>query len=241
MKKPLVRALQGVGLSLGAPLGWMALQWLGGHHHSAELPQRPGVYVYMFVGSALAFIGFGWYSGTQEERHRETSLHDALTGLYNSRYFWGRLEDECSFAQRHGRPLALLIGDLDFFKRVNDTWGHQAGDHVLASVAAALMRGRRRGDTIARVGGEEFAVILPETGPVEAAQVAERLRAAVAAQRFSFERPEVRDFVVTMSFGVAAAAPERKLSAAQMFERADRAMYRAKQGGRDRVMAAEET
>jgi diguanylate cyclase (GGDEF)-like protein len=239
MKKPLLRALQGVGLSTGAPLGWLALQWLGGHDLAAELG-RPGVYVYMFLGSALVFIGFGWYSGTQEERYRETSLHDALTGLYNSRYFWGRLEDECSFAQRHGRSLALMIGDLDFFKRVNDTWGHKSGDRVLASVAAALMRGRRRGDTIARVGGEEFAVILPETALAEALQVAERLRAGVAAQRYSFERPEVHDFAVTISFGVAAAPAERKLTAAQLFERADRAMYRAKQGGRDRVIAAED-
>jgi len=239
MKKPVIRALQGIALSAGAPLGWLALQWLGGHDLGDELSRRPGVYVYMFLGSALAFVGFGWYAGAREEHYRETSLHDALTGLYNSRYFWGRLEDECSFAQRHGRPLALLIGDLDFFKRVNDTWGHQAGDRVLASVAAALMQARRRGDTVARVGGEEFAVILPETTLAEAVPVAERLRAAVAALRFSFERPPVHDFSITASFGAATSLPERPLEAADLFQRADAAMYRAKQGGRDRVVTAE--
>lgn len=239
MKKPLTRALQGVALSAGAPLGWLALQWLGGHDLGVEIAERPGVYVYLFLGSALAFIAFGWYSGAQEEHYRETSLHDALTGLYNSRYFWGRLEDECAFAQRHKRPLSLLIGDLDFFKRVNDTWGHQAGDRVLAAVAAAMMQARRRGDTVARVGGEEFAVILPETSLVEATHVAERLRAAVAALRFSFENPPVHEFVVTMSFGAAVMAPELPVTPADLFARTDAAMYRAKQGGRDRVVAAE--
>ncbi len=233
----MTRALQGVALSAGAPLGWLALQWLGGHDLGAELA-RPGVYVYMFVGSALAFVGFGWYAGAQEERYRETSLHDALTGLYNSRYFWGRLEDESGFAQRHGRPLALLIADLDFFKRVNDTWGHKAGDHVLASAAAAMLQARRRGDTLARVGGEEFAVILPETTLGEAEQVAQRLRAAVATLRFAFERPPVRDFAITLSIGAAESLPERPLTPVDLFERADAAMYRAKQGGRDRVVTA---
>jgi len=239
MKKPMTRALQGASLAAVAPLGWMALQWLGGHDLGTELSQRPGAYVYMFFVSALAFTGFGWYAGAREEYHRENSLHDALTGLYNSRYFWGRLEDECSFAQRHGRPLALLIGDLDFFKRVNDTWGHQAGDRVLASVAAALMQARRRGDTVARVGGEEFAIILPETALAEARPVAERLRMAVAALRFSFERPEVHDFSIAISFGVAVSLPEAPLPAAELFRRADAAMYRAKQGGRDRALADE--
>lgn len=239
MKKPMTRALQGIALSTGAPLGWLALQWLGGHDLGAELSQRPGVYAYMFLGSALAFVGFGWYAGAREEHYRETSLHDGLTGLYNSRYFWGRLEDECSFAQRHGRSLALLIGDLDFFKRVNDTWGHQAGDRVLAAVAAALMQSRRRGDTVARVGGEEFAVLLPETALAEVGPVAERLRAAVAALRFSFPEPPVHDFSITASFGAAVSTPEAPLAPGDLFQRADAAMYRAKQGGRDRVMKDE--
>jgi len=238
MKKSAVRRLQGLALAAGGPLGWLALQALGGADARHELLERPGVYLYMLFGTALAFAGFGWYAGASEESYREKSLHDALTGLYNSRYFWARLEDESAFASRHGRPLALLVGDLDLFKRVNDTRGHAAGDRVLATVAGALMGGRRRGDTVARVGGEEFAVILPETGLDEAVQVAERLRAAVAALRFEYGGPRVKDLTTTMSFGAAVSLPERPLTAGGLFERADAAMYRAKLAGRNRVVAA---
>ena len=239
MNKPLVRTLQGLALAAGGPLGWLALQALGGADVRQELLEHPGVYLYMLFGTALAFAGFGWYVGTQEQRYRERSLHDALTGLYNSRYFWTRLDDECAFGLRHGRPVALLIGDLDFFKNVNDNWGHASGDRVLAAVASALMQVRRRGDTVARVGGEEFAVILPETDLPEALQAGERLREAVAALRFEFGRPSSRHLAVTLSVGAAVSTSERPLSAGSLYERADAAMYRAKQAGRNRVAASE--
>src|SRR5258707_343548 len=135
MKRPVVRALQGLALSVGSPLGWLALQWYEGSHPLIELLWHPGIYVYMLVCTALAFAGFGWYLGWQEELFRDNSLHDALTGLYNPRYFWLRLGDEQAFAARHRRPLSLLIGDLDLFKRVNDTHGHAVGNRVLVAVA----------------------------------------------------------------------------------------------------------
>jgi diguanylate cyclase (GGDEF)-like protein len=238
--KPLLRMLQGLALSAGGPAGWLLLQALGGADPALELAERPGVYLYMLFGTALAFGAFGWYVGTQEQRYRERSLHDALTGLYNSRYFWERLEDECAFALRHDRPLALLIGDLDLFKNVNDNWGHAAGDRVLAAVAAALMQARRRGDTVARVGGEEFAVILPETALAEALAAAERLREAVGALRFEFGRPSARHVAITLSVGAAVSTTAQPLTAGSLYERADAAMYRAKQAGRDRVTAAGE-
>lgn len=236
MNKALIRILQGLALSAGAPLGWLTLQALAGADPRAELLAHPGLYAYMLLGTALAFGGFGWYSGTAEQRYRECSLHDALTGLYNSRYFWARLEDERAFALRHDRPLALLIGDLDRFKDVNDRWGHAAGDRVLATVAAALMRVRRRGDTVARVGGEEFALILPETDRPEALRVAERLRETVGALRVESGRPGVAHIAVTLSVGAAVSTPAQPLAAGALYERADAAMYRAKQGGRNRVM-----
>ena len=236
MRKPLVRALQGVALSAGSPLGWLIVRVLHGVDPWLELLSNAGVYVYMLLGTALAFAGFGGYVGVQEALRLEESLHDALTGLYNTRYFWRHLREELAFAARHQRPLALLIGDIDRFKRVNDTWGHAEGDRVLAAVAAALMERRRRGDTLARVGGEEFAVILPETDLAEAQQVAERLREGVAALRLG---PQARTPAVTMSFGAVASAPERPLAAGTLYELADAAMYEAKEQGRDRVVARE--
>jgi len=234
MNRPHVRALQGVVLSLGSPLGWLALRWLDGANLWLELAWRPGIYLYLLIGTALAFGCFGWYVGRQEERHRENSLHDALTNLYNTRYFWERLADDCALAERHARPLALLIGDIDWFKRVNDTHGHIVGDEVLAAVAGALMQLRRRGDTVARVGGEEFAVILPETDLVEAVRVAGRLREAVAALRFEPGAGQA-PFAVTVSFGAVAVAPGETCAAGALYDRADTAMYRAKRAGRNCV------
>lgn len=236
MRRPLVRALQGLALSAASPLGWLALRVLGGVDPALELTWNAGVYLYMLGGTALAFAGFGWYVGRQEELRLEESLHDDLTGLYNTRYFWQRLKEEQAFAVRHQRPLALLIGDIDLFKRVNDTWGHAVGDRVLAAVAGAMLECRRRGDTLARVGGEEFAVILPETDLAEARRVAERLREGVAALRFE---PPGRMLAVTLSFGAAVSMPAHPLAAGTLYEVADAAMYEAKQQGRDRVVARE--
>jgi hypothetical protein len=91
MKKPLVRALQGAGLSFGSPAGWLVLQGAAGGDPWLDLLRNPGVYAYMLAGTAVAFAGFGWFVGRQEEHYRERALHDALTGLYNRRYFWRRL------------------------------------------------------------------------------------------------------------------------------------------------------
>lgn len=239
MKRAWTRALQGVLLSALSPLGWLALQWLDGANVVLQLLWHPGVYVYMLVGTALAFGGFGWYVGGQEAQYRENALHDALTGLYNSRYFWRRFGDEQAFASRHRRPLSLLIGDIDFFKRVNDTHGHAAGNQVLVAIAQAFMGARRRGDTIARIGGEEFAVILPETDLAEAVRVAERLRQAVAALRFDFAQAGRgrEPFGVTLSFGAVEAPPGAAGGPGDLFQRADRALYLAKQAGRNRVVA----
>lgn len=235
MRRPHVRALQGLALSLCSPAGWLLLRWLDGANLWLEIVWQPGIYLYLLCGTAVAFTAFGWYVGRQEDRHRENSLHDGLTGIYNRRYFWQRLGDEQAFAVRHRRPLALLIGDIDWFKGVNDRWGHAAGDRVLVAVADALMRLRRRGDTIARIGGEEFGVILPETDLGEAVQVAERLREAVAALRFDAGFRDVEPYGVTMSFGAVAQPAGQPETIHALYERADLAMYAAKRAGRDRV------
>ena len=237
MKLSLRRALQGAVLALGSPLGWLALRLAGGADAGPELTAHAGVYLYMLVGTVAAFAAFGAYVGLQEEREHETALHDALTGLYNARYFHRRLVEEQAFAVRHGRPLSLIIADLDLFKLVNDRYGHATGDRVLEAVGGAFMKIRRRGDTVARIGGEEFAVLLPETDLAEAMHAAERLRVAVAALSFSVDAAS-RHFSITMSFGVATMAGAGEIPAERLFEQADAAMYRAKQAGRNAVVAA---
>ncbi|MCC6897490.1 MAG: diguanylate cyclase [Polyangiaceae bacterium] len=162
------------------------------------------------------------------------SCTDPLTDLFNRRHFNNVIDVEVARLVRYGIPLALILADIDHFKRVNDEHGHQVGDEVLRSVATTLMRSVRKADVVARYGGEEIAIVLTNTGTAGAFVLAERLRAAV-------ERSEVRsgDRAVrcTASFGVAAAdGPGDVASAASLVGRADAALYAAKHAGRNRVV-----
>lgn len=173
---------------------------------------------------------------------------DALTRVANRRSFDERLEGERARHQRYGHPLALLLFDVDHFKRVNDTCGHQAGDGVLREMAALLVESLRTTDFPARYGGEEFAVILPHTSREQAALLAERIREQVAARTFLAGQVlplhgagtcggAVPDGLkLTVSAGVSALAPG--LSSSDLVALADQALYLAKDGGRNRVMVA---
>jgi len=166
------------------------------------------------------------------ERLRETARTDTLTAMPNRRAFDERLGLEIDRAERTGEPLALLLGDIDRFKTLNDRFGHVAGDAALASIGRVLMSECRAIDIPARIGGEEFAVLLPGTGRDDARVVADRLRAAVARIHDGDDRP------VTISFGVAE-HPGSGHSAPALMEAADRALYAAKAAGRDRVVLDE--
>jgi diguanylate cyclase (GGDEF)-like protein len=151
---------------------------------------------------------------------------DTKTGLHNSRHFEAALEEELAHSHRMRRPLAVLFADLDHFKRINDEYGHAAGDHVLRAVASILTEVLRKGDTIARFGGEEFVALLPGADPEEATYLAERLRATVEATEFDVGGGvSVR---CTISVGVAF-APQNGTEVAELLRQADMAMYRAKQ------------
>jgi diguanylate cyclase (GGDEF)-like protein len=160
----------------------------------------------------------------------ESALRDGLTNTFNRRYFLDRLHGELRFAVRHGKPLALLFVDIDHFKKVNDTYGHQAGDQVLAAVARVMMTTIRAEDVLARFGGEEFAVICREIELGGAESLAKRLVAAIAERPFEFCGQQIP---VTVSVG---AAVDYGRSAAQaLIAAADAAMYEAKRAGRNRV------
>ena len=168
-----------------------------------------------------------------EQIYRVTTT-DGLTQVNNRRSFDAALEREISRAKRYGRVLSLIVFDIDHFKRVNDALGHVAGDAVLRQVAGVVSANVRREDTVARTGGEEFAVLAPEVPIANAMNVAEKLRALIQVTPCRFED---QDIPVTASFGVAAFSSGSEMSASQLYSLADERLYAAKHGGRNRVIA----
>ncbi len=162
---------------------------------------------------------------------RQLADVDALTGVHNRRYFHETLERECARAHRYERGIALVILDIDDFKATNDRLGHLAGDAVLAAVAERLRGAVRQSDIACRVGGDEFAVILPEAGARDAEQLYRRIQFAVGS---GASGPAER---VRLSAGIAELRPED--DAVSVFQRADEALYRAKEGGKGQVQQAE--
>ena len=166
----------------------------------------------------------------------ESSTRDALTGAYNRRHFEDRLRAEIAFAVRHATDCALILMDLDHFKRVNDTYGHPAGDEILRHLGGIATRALRTEDVFARFGGEEFAVILRGASTRGAGRLAERLREALALHHAVYEGQEIP---VTLSAGCAALSCCTTPSPDEVVAIADRRLYAAKQAGRNRVVASD--
>ncbi|HEX2202480.1 MAG TPA: sensor domain-containing diguanylate cyclase [Longimicrobium sp.] len=173
-------------------------------------------------------------SARQYEALDQRAHTDALTGLPNRATFEERLASVANVFDRYARPFSLLVLDIDFFKKFNDTWGHEAGDRVLQHVGSLLRLTVRDVDLPARLGGEEFVVLLPETSLRAATDAAERVRRAIEARPLIWNG---RPLAVTVSIGVAG-CPECTPTAADVMRLADEALYRAKGGGRNRVAAA---
>lgn len=165
-----------------------------------------------------------------EEIYRLMTM-DALTQTHNRRYFNEALEREFNRSLRYRRALSLLLFDIDFFKKINDTYGHVAGDSVLRQLALIIKPRLRQQDVLARVGGEEFAVLLPEVELAGARVAAEKIRRLAEMARFQVD---TREFGCTVSLGVTTFDP-RITSPAMMYELADKNLYRAKEGGRNRA------
>lgn len=169
----------------------------------------------------------------RERQLKEQAMTDQLTGLPNRRYLWDALAAELLRARRRGGALAVLLFDIDHFKQFNDRWGHEAGDHVLRNVSHAVRKVVRGSDLVARHGGEEFVIVLPDAGPDVALARAEALRAEIALLRLNYGGQELG--AVTVSIGVVC-SPAAAETAEDLVRAADRAMYEAKQGGRNRVV-----
>ena len=165
-------------------------------------------------------------------RLEELATTDPLTRALNRRALADRLAIEMDRSRRYASELAILLIDIDFFKRVNDTAGHLAGDQVLRQVAGCIQSAVRTVDIVARYGGEEFVVILPETSPVGARTFADRLRMGIETHEFAAGSEKIR---LTVSIGISTFPAVDVDSADDLFSRADAAMYRAKQDGRNQV------
>jgi two-component system cell cycle response regulator len=164
----------------------------------------------------------------------EMAITDALTGLHNRRYMETHLGALTEQAAQRGKPLAVLILDIDFFKSINDGHGHDAGDDVLREFAVRIRKSIRNIDLACRYGGEEFVIVMPETDLAVAGMVAERIRRRIAGEPFSIEQG-AKSLDVTLSIGIAALGASGD-NAAAMLKRADQALYRAKRDGRNRVV-----
>ncbi|MFT4766417.1 MAG: diguanylate cyclase [Oleispira sp.] len=164
------------------------------------------------------------------EEQRKKAMYDALTGLPNRDAYQQRLEQEVQRVKRYGGKLSLMVCDVDLFKRINDAYGHLAGDKVLKIIAKSLQRNLRSTDFIARFGGEEFVALMPETSTNEAKKVAEKMRRKIEESPFNFKKEPVQ---ITVSFGISEFAEGE--TADEVFSRADKALYEAKNKGRNRI------
>lgn len=232
---PILRAIYGFVLSLGAPLGWVLVQKMAGRDPFSETYFDPLLYIYMIVATAVVFSFLGYAIGRREHMITDLALTDSLTALYNKRYYKNRLEQEFQQYLRTGASMAIIQLDLDFFKKVNDRYGHQAGDEVLKKVASLILANCRKHDTAARVGGEEMSIIVCGGAHSEAEILAERIRSTIEKSECFWQGQRIS---MTASFGIAFAASETE-TPWQVYQNADQALYKAKRQGRNQVCVYE--
>jgi diguanylate cyclase (GGDEF)-like protein len=241
MRRQFVFAAAGGVLSAGAPLGLLAVKLARrkcGRSFSMsavleEIRRNGPDYLYVGTSTALAVGVFGYALGRHADRLAELSETDPLTGLFNARRLFESLEAELAGARRYRKPLALLLVDLDGLKAINDRYGHHTGDRAIRRLADVIRSELRETDIGARWGGDEFAVLAPNTSPAAAVALAERIRALI---------PEASaPWMLSASLGVATVDPADEgevTDSATLMRAADAALYAAKRRGRNMVVSA---
>lgn len=226
----------GLAASAGIVLGLLVLRtaFASGYSLAAEFLSNRLTYVYVFVATAVVFMVLGYILGRQADELRRLSTTDALSGLSNRRAFHARLREEWRRSRRYRSPLSLLLIDVDGLKDVNDAQGHAAGDRVLRSVAGAIKHTLRETDFGARWGGDEFAIIAPNTARTAAHRLGQRLLLHMK------KRTHAGEDSPTASVGLAIFDPTQQASESieSLMRAADQALYQAKAGGRNRVRVA---
>jgi diguanylate cyclase (GGDEF)-like protein len=187
-----------------------------------------------FGAAILKFLSGSNIEASYHEEIYKMTILDGLTGVHNKRYFLEFLEREVARAVRHMTQLGLVMFDVDFFKRVNDTYGHLAGDAVLKEICRRLRPRVRKEDLLARYGGEEFACVLPDTSPQGVITFAEQVRQIVEREPIQHE---ANGLWVTISLGCAFVLPGMNISPTELVAKSDEKLYEAKRGGRNRVCA----
>jgi diguanylate cyclase (GGDEF)-like protein len=188
----------------------------------------------------LTVLKFNYVDEIEEtfnEQLYNAANKDYLTQVYNKKYFIDRLKMEFSYSKRHDTPLSIMMFDIDFFKKINDTYGHLAGDGILKQFAAILSHTKRQEDLFARYGGEEFILLLRGSKMSTATRIAEKIRTKVESTPFYAEKDEL---AITVSVGVATFINSNYADYATLIKAADRQLYAAKEAGRNRVMSSQE-
>lgn len=205
----------------------------------------PGAPLYVVLTNRIMSATMTWIVAFIAMRYLKTgdnlraslekqAMRDPLTELYNRRYVFGFIESELNRYRRYGDRFSLILIDADYFKRINDEFGHPAGDAALCHIAASCMQSIREADVVGRFGGEEFIIVLPRTNSTQAAVVAERIRESMHESAFQWQG---RDMGITLSLGVTEVGPATA-SFDELLKAADRALYAAKRAGRDQVAIA---
>jgi diguanylate cyclase (GGDEF)-like protein len=236
----IVYAALGAALSIGAPVGLLLVRFAVGEGDSVswmprEIAAEHLTYTYVAASTLIVFALFGWLLGCQADQLIELSTTDGLTGLLNIRGFHQRLQQELARARRSRQPLSLVIVDLDGLKRINDRHGHEVGDRALRAVAQTMRDTLRLSDIAARVGGDEFTLLAPNTSEAAAVTLAERIRLRTVEAE-----SQLALLAASISLGVVTFDPAQNNSAdaAALMRAADEALYEAKRGGGNRVSAA---
>jgi diguanylate cyclase (GGDEF)-like protein len=186
----------------------------------------------IIIAFALSFLAKYLRKSKDFEHQYKLATIDGLTELYNHRFFQDALRNQIEVSRRYGQPFSLIIIDIDYFKKFNDTYGHQAGDAVLKQVAQTLKKNSRTTDIVCRYGGEEMGIILPNTNSQDALYNANRIRQAIEERPFQLNATETGK--VTISVGVAT-FPQDAENAQDLIEKADKGLYYAKEHGRNQV------